>query len=248
MSFLLAPPTSIKKAINRQPPTLFEEVRVSKQLLDHDLQQETRGFRAGYLRYPSELLRVLEDSGYLFDSSVSAQYMLTNFPYFGFRRRTLGAEQSNIVVVPVTLDDSRDFLTQETQEHALRTWLDVIHANSENGAFTCLLIHPTDTTYKLETERRLIEALRGSNTWIGDVGSLARFWRSRARLRPAVKKGSDGRTVVVLNLSREELPSRLAVVVESTSAGPSPQVVDTEGRPISVSAHESGDRVLIRLP
>ena len=248
MSFLLAPPDVNKESYQPATPTLFGEVRVSKQLLDHDLQQETRGFRAGYLRYPSELLRVLEDSGYLFDSSVSAQYVLTNFPYFGFRRRTPGAEPSNIVVVPVTLDDSRDFLTQQTQEHALRTWLDIIHANSENGASTCLLIHPTDTTYKLETERRLIEALRGSDTWIGDVGSLARFWRSRARLRPVVKKGSDGGTLVVLNLSREELPSRLAVVVESTSAGPSLQVVDTEGRPISVSAHESGDRVLIRLP
>ncbi len=246
--FPVGSPDVNKESYQPANPTLFGEVRVSKQLLDHDLHQETRGFRAGYLRYPSELLRVLEDSGYLFDSSVSAQYVLTNFPYFGFRRRTVGAEQSNIVVVPVTLDDSRDFLTQQTQEHALRTWLDIIHANSENGASTCLLIHPTDTTYKLETERRLIEALRGSDTWIGDVGSLARFWRSRARLRPVIKKGSDGGTLVVLNLSREELPSRLAVVVESTSAGPSLQVVDTEGRPISVSAYESGDRVLLRLP
>src|SRR3989475_8135887 len=45
-------------------PTVFGEVLVSKQLLDRDLKQQTRGFRAGYLLYPDELLRVLEEAGY----------------------------------------------------------------------------------------------------------------------------------------------------------------------------------------
>ena len=63
-------------------PTLFGEVGVSKQLLDRDLQQQTVGFRSGYLIYPTELLGVLETSGYSFDSSVSAQSVLTNYPYF----------------------------------------------------------------------------------------------------------------------------------------------------------------------
>jgi hypothetical protein len=75
-------------------PTLFGEVSVSKQLLDRDLQQQTAGFRSGYLIYPSDLLGVLEASGYAFDSSVSAQWVLTNYPYFGFRKRSLDSERS----------------------------------------------------------------------------------------------------------------------------------------------------------
>ena len=235
---------------NYQPaqPTVFGEVRVSKQLLDRDLRQQTTGFRSGYLRYPSELLRVLEDSGYAYDSSVSAQYVLTNFPYFGFRRRVLGAEQSKIVVVPVTLDDSRDFLTPETQEQVLRTWTEIIRANAENGAATSLLIHPTDITYKLETERRLIEAHLGEDTWIGDVGSLAHFWRARAELRPVVRKNKDGGATIVLNWRRDELPAGQTLVVEARPGTSPPQVVDAAGELVPVRRREAGDRIFLLLP
>lgn len=237
-------------AQNYEPahPTVFGEVRVSRQLLDRDIPQQTVGFRAGYLRYPSELLRVLEESGYIYDSSVSAQYVLTNFPYFGFRQRKLGAEQSKVVVVPVTLDDSRHFLTPETQAQALRTWTEVIRANAENGAMTCLLIHPTDTTYKLETERRLIEAHRGSDIWIGDVGSMARFWRGRARLRPILQRGQEGRTTIVLNVRPEESVPGQALVVEAQPGGPLPKVVDAAGEPVPVRPRFAGDRVFLLLP
>ena len=230
-----------------EEPTLFGEVRVSKELLDRDIGQRTVGFRAGYLRYPSSLLRVLEESGYAFDSSVSAQWVLTNFPYFGFRRRSLDAEHSQIVVVPVTLDDSVGFLTPETQEDALRVWTEVIQANAENGAITTLLIHPTDVTYKLETERRLIEAHRGDDVWIGDVGSLARFWRERARLRPELRVGKDGSATIVLNWPRAELPSHQTLVVEAGSGAP-PRVTDSLGEPVPVAVRLAGDRILLRLP
>ncbi len=229
-------------------PTVFGEVRASKQLLDRDLRQQTVGFRAGYLRFPVELLRVLEESGYLFDSSVTAQDALSNFPYFGFRRRSVDSEPSKIVVVPVTLDDSLGYLTKKTQEEALRTWTEVIRANAENGAMTCLLIHPTDVTYKLETERRLIEANRGTDTWIGAVGAMARFWEERARLRPVVGKGKDGRPVIVLNLSRAELPSGQALGVEMKQGAPAPQVQDAAGEPVPVRTRMDKDRIFLILP
>jgi len=235
-------------------PTLFGEVQVSKQLLDRDLKQQTVGFRAGYLRYPSQLLQVLEKSGYEFDSSVSAQYVLTNYPYFGFRERSLGSEHSKIVVVPVTLDDSRgeletrDFLTAETKQQALDTWLEVVRANAENNAITCLLIHPTDASYKLETERRLIEAIQGSDTWIGDLGTIARFWNGRARLHPVIREGSEGRTVIILNLVRAELPSGQALVLERHAGTVVPQVQDAAGNPVPVRIRMTEERTYLLLP
>jgi hypothetical protein len=233
---------------------LFGEVKVSKQLLDRDLKQRTLGFRAGYLKYPSELLRVLEESGYLFDSGVSAQFVLTNFPYFGFRKRTLGSEHSNIVVVPVALDDSRgelgerNFLTAATVEEALRLWAEVIQANTENNAITCLLIHPTDVTYKLETERRLIEANRRDDTWIGDMGTLARFWRERARLRPSLRKADNGAFAIVLNVRRGELAPGQALVVEAQKGAPVPAVQDASGESIPVRTRVEQDRIVLVLP
>jgi hypothetical protein len=235
-------------------PTLFGEVSVSKQMLDRDLQQQTAGFRSGYLIYPSELLGVLETSGYSFDSSVSAQWVLTNYPYFGFQKRSLDSEHSQIVVVPVTLDDSRgelatrDFLTAETQQEALRIWTDVIRANAENNAITCLLIHPTNITYKLETERRLIEANRGSETWIGDVGTVARFWRGRAQLRPSLQKENDGKEAIILNLKRADLPSGQTLVIEARHGAAVPQVLDAAGQSIPVRMRVTKDRVFLLLP
>ena len=235
-------------------PTIVGEVRVSKQLLDRDLHQQTVGFRAGYLRFPNELLRVLEECGYVFDSSVSAQWVLTNFPYFGFRQRTLGSEHARIVVVPVNLDDSRgeletrDFLRPGNQEEALHVWAEVITANAENNATNCLLIHPTDTTYKLETERRLIDSIRGHNIWIGDVGSLVRFWVGRSRLQPTVRGESDGRISIVLNLKRSDLPSGQVLALEARPGTPVPNILDATGEPIPFQSRLTNDRILLQLP
>ncbi len=243
-------------------PTVFGEVRVSKELLDRDLHQQTTGFRAGYLRYPHELLRALEDSGYTFDSSVSAQWVLTNLPYFGFRRRALGSDLSRIVVVPVTLDDSkgllktREFLTASNQDEVLGIWTEVIRANAENNAMSCLLIHPTDATYKLETERRLLEALRGEDTWIGEVGAVARFWRARSQLRPVLRVAPGEPLTVVLNLTENDLPAGQTLVVEKLGSDAAPRVLDAEGHAVAArvrlrngrffltltTPHESGDR------
>jgi hypothetical protein len=236
-------------------PTIFGEVRVSKQLLDRDLDAQTVGFRSGYLLYPNELLGVLEQSGYLFDSSVSAQWVLTNFPFFGFRRRSLDSEHSSIVEVPVTLDDSRgeletrNFLTAETQEAALSTWLQVIRANAENNAISCLLIHPTDTTYKLTTERRLLEAVRGTDTWIGSVGALAAFWRGRARLHPDFAQRPGGRSVIMLrDTGAAALPPGQTLVLEAVARAAVPQVVTATGQHVPVRTRVARDRTFLRLP
>ncbi len=258
-SFPAGKPIDDPREYDPAHPTIFGEVQVSKQLLDRDLHQRTVGFRSGYLRYPSPLLRVLEASGYLFDSSVSAQWVLTNFPFFGFRERSLGSEHSRIVEVPVTLDDSRGeleirtFLTAGTQDEALNTWMEVIRANAENNAISCLLIHPTDTTYKLATERRLIERVRSgvegrTDTWIGTVGAVARFWRGRASLHPEIGQ-RNGRLVIILrNLRRADLPSGQALVVEARSRAAVPRVVDSEGAEIPVRTRAAGDRIFLLLP
>ena len=62
--------------------TVFGEVRVSKELLDGQIpDQSTIFFRAGHLRVPSSLPEALERSGYEFDSSFTADDVLSNFPY-----------------------------------------------------------------------------------------------------------------------------------------------------------------------
>ncbi len=173
---------------------------------------------------------------------------MTNFPYVGFLRRALGSDHSKIVVVPVTLDDSQGYLTAESNEKLLRTWVDIVRANAENGAITCLLLHPTDVTYKLETERRLIEAVRGDDAWVGDVGALSRFWQARARLHPVIKVKSGGKHMIILGMKLADLPAGQALIMETGPGLDIPTVQDAVGVtvPVRIRAGKGGSVLLLR--
>jgi hypothetical protein len=178
--------------------TVFGEVRVSKELLDGQIpDQNTVFFRAGHLRVPSSLPEALERSGYEFDSSFTADDVLSNFPYslplnLGFD------EDSKIYEFPVTIED------EEPPGFAKRVpqALDVILANAENEAVSVLLVHSNESVQKAAAEQDLLRQLPRE---IGksDMLHFARFWQARDRLRWSVTAGSQGNEVV-LEVSAED--------------------------------------------
>jgi len=133
--------------------TVQGEVRVSKELLERDVPGlNVLSFRAGDLEFPHKLIRVLEESGYQYDSTYSANDVLTGFPYMAIRERHLGSPESKVVELPVTLDDSLGYLTPDTVATTTHSWLEVAAAYRDNEAITVLLVHPSDTrtaTYNL---------------------------------------------------------------------------------------------------
>ncbi len=156
--------------------TVFGEVAVSKQLLDGELEQQTVFFRAGHLRVPSTLPEALQRSGYQFDSSFTADDVLTNFPYalplgLGF------SEDSGIYEFPVTLEDEESPPLVQRIDRAL----EVIRANAENGAISVILIHSNEYQTKLPAEEKLIAELP-PDIPAKDMLSFARFWRARDHL------------------------------------------------------------------
>jgi len=172
--------------------TVFGEVRVSKELLDGEIPgQETIFFRAGHLRVPRSLPEALERSGYEFDSSFTADDVLTNFPYA--LPRDLGFdEDSGIYEFPVTIED------EEAPGFAKRVpqALEVILANAENGAVSVLLVHSNESTLKAAAERELLQKLPGDISK-ADMLSFARFWRARDRLNWNVTATSTPAQVVL---------------------------------------------------
>jgi hypothetical protein len=180
--------------------TVFGEVRVSKELLDGNLRgQQTLFFRAGHLRVPSSLPEALVRCGYEFDSSFTADDVLTNFPYrlpldLGF------SEDSGLYEFPVTFEDEESPLAERIEKT-----LDVIRANAENGAMNVLLIHSNETGGKLAAEEELLRRLP-RDIAAADMLSFARFWRARDRLHWTVAtSGSD----VVLTLKSAEAAAGL---------------------------------------
>jgi len=166
--------------------SVFGEVRVSKQLLDGEISgQYTDFFRAGHLRVPPTLPEALQRCGYRFDSSFTADDVLTNFPY-ALPLGLLFEEDSGIYEFPVTIDDSEDPPLPQRVEKAL----EVIRANAENGAPNVVLIHTTQSQGKLLAEETLLRQLPPGVIAM-DMESFARFWRARDRLQWTVRTTKD---------------------------------------------------------
>jgi len=161
-----------------QDATALGEVCVSKSLLDGELQgHNTIFFRAGHLRVPPYLPEALVRCGYEFDSSFTADDVLTSFPYqLDF---DLGmTEPTTIFEFPVTFEDEQLPPIGER----IPSMLDVIEANAENGAPSVILIHSNNAKDKLEAERGLLARLP-KDILVESMVDYARFWKARSQVR-----------------------------------------------------------------
>jgi hypothetical protein len=183
--------------------TVFGEVRVSKELLDGEIPgQDTIFFRAGHLRVPVSLPEALERSGYQFDSSFTADDVLSNFP-FALPRNLGFEEDSEIYEFPVTIED------EESPGFAKRVpqALQVILANAENGAVSVVLIHSNESILKAAAEQDLLRQLPPDIVKT-DMLTFAKFWRARDRLQWSLTATSVP-TEAVLQVKSDESVSGL---------------------------------------
>jgi hypothetical protein len=178
--------------------TVFGEVRVSKSLLDGNLPgHHTVFFRAGHLRVPNSLPEALQRTGYLFDSSFTANDLLTNFPFalplgLGFE------EESGLYEFPVTIEDEEKPPLLERVDKIM----DVIQANAENQGITVVLIHSNAMQDKLSAEQKMLEKLPPQVT-ATDMESYARFWRALQQMRWKVEP-AGGNNEVRLTIETDE--------------------------------------------
>jgi peptidoglycan/xylan/chitin deacetylase (PgdA/CDA1 family) len=228
--------------------TVQGEVRVSKELLDRDVRgQDTVSFRAGDLEFPHMLIRVLEESGYLYDSTHSANDVLTAFPYMAMHEGHLGSTESHIVELPVTLDDSLDFLTAETVDEVVRVWLDVALAHMDNEAITVLLVHPSDTRdeeYKLGAQERLMRGIESAGGWMGDVRTYGRFWRDRLELDYRVFREGDGSLVIEVDAAPSTLNPAIGFVLGNVRSD-SVLVTGTGGTPLGYTVDRRNGKLFL---
>jgi len=208
-NFADIPEGSLDESLENYQPeknkTVYGELKVSKELLDRDIPgQRTISFRAGDLAFPRGLIRMLEDSGYLYDSTFSANDVLTAFPFFAFKDRLLGSDVSSIIEIPVTLDDALEFLTESTLNQAVTKWKEVATANMENSGITVLLVHPSDTrekNYKLVAQEQLMKYMLHLDSWMGDLTAFGDFLRSRHQVDFSVFRDQKDQLIIQVNSS-----------------------------------------------
>jgi peptidoglycan/xylan/chitin deacetylase (PgdA/CDA1 family) len=224
--------------------SVFGEVRVSRELLDGEIPgQQTIAFRAGHLRFPRSLTDVLERSGYRFDSSYTADDVLSNFPYALPRDPDLN-EDSDVYEFPVTIED------EEAPGFAQRVpqSLDVILANAENGAVSVALIHTNESRLKAAAEAHLLQQLP-ADILKTDIVNFAQFWRARDRLQWTITPGKIPSQILLAVQTGEsvtgltfEFPRAISLV-----DSPGPATVSSDQRHLVLGEVKAGSTATVRI-
>ena len=222
--------------------TVFGEVKVSKELLDGEIPgQQTVFFRAGHLRVPQSLPEALERCGYQFDSSFTADDVLSNFPYA--LPLNLGLEEdSEIYEFPVTFEDEEAPPLYQRITQAL----DVIQANADNGALNVILIHSNESNTKGPAEEELLHRLPGdvSST---DMLTFAKFWRARDRLRWSLKSAGSPSEATLEVTSGEPIVGLTFGFGRAVAAATGGASITPDRRHIILPAITLGETVSVRV-
>ena len=160
--------------------TVYGELEVSKNVLEADIANQTiRVFRAGHLAVHKNLIDVLDDLDYQFNSSNSASDLLTNFPFQNKKGRTFSGANSDVYEITVTLSDVFHDNPISIFNHFAKAniWLDVTQKNNANGAPNVLLIHP-NRHYKLETLSYFLDELPADINLM-EMEKFGNFWKAR---------------------------------------------------------------------
>lgn len=163
--------------------TVYGECEVSKFHLENDYNVPIYSFRAGHHCYHERLPKVLSELGYKYDSSLPANDVLTNFPFFAIDERNFGGELTNILEIPITISDgSSSFpINLDNYPSNVARWKMVTIKNVANGAPTVLQIHP-NRSYKLLAQQNLFSQLPYGirYMYLDDFGD---YWRDRTHSR-----------------------------------------------------------------
>lgn len=84
---------------------VFGEVEISKALLQNNHGINVKTFRSGELAYNKYLAYALQQTGYTFNSSFSANDVLTNFPFYTVDQKKYSGAQLRVLEIPMTISD-----------------------------------------------------------------------------------------------------------------------------------------------
>jgi hypothetical protein len=182
--------------------TVYGETEVPKLLVQAGTGRTVRSFRSGSLYWNDKQVNALDALGYRYDSSNSANDVLTNFPYLLKYDRAFEGATSSVYEIPMTLWDLG--LTNANHPARVTSWLGVIERNAANFAPTVLLIHP-HIDGGLAAERSLLAQL-APGIAMQDLSAFGDFWRARNGFGFRTALAGNVLTITVLNGSLPAAP------------------------------------------
>jgi len=201
--------------------SVLGELRISRHLLEQASGEQTVSFRPGYLATPDILPEALQATGYRYSSSITSGNALTHLPYRQTWSRGYDT-QSSIFEFPVSIEDERPVAEGSRLAAALALADDL----SRYGGLLTVLVHPTDTTDKLDFLDQLIGQLNG-RAWTGSLAEFGDWWSARDRVE--VSTAIEGNTAQLTILAPAGL-SDLALRIP-TNWRPAASTAQSDFRP-----------------
>jgi hypothetical protein len=124
----------------------------------------------------------LASMGYEFNSTQSANDVLTGFPYYVYDRKSFSGNPSTVLEIPMLISDvfKDDPIVDTNHLLKVNIWIRDIARYSANNAPVTLLIHP-NRQFKLDSEQRLLDSLP-FNMIPYPFQQYGEYWRKRDSL------------------------------------------------------------------
>jgi len=222
------------------------EVEVSKLLLERDLGVGVRSFRAGYLAYNDKIINALEDNGYSYNSSQSANNVLSAFPFQAHKDLSMSGAISSVYEIPNTISDvfHDDPIWEGNYLQKAMQWTDVVARNANNNAPSVLLIHP-NRRWKIDGEQYLLRHMPAGQR-VRPFDQFGDYWRARESCAFGTRLLNDSVLLVTILNSSLPLHPDMSFVVNDGQSLFQILVQDENGNPIPLlrSPWEGNDLIL----
>ncbi len=189
--------------------SVYGEVEVSKQLLENDYNVTVKTFRAGHLAFNDSLVLALEKLGYQYNSTFSANAILTSFPYYAMKVRTFDGVESTVLEIPLTISDVLTDFNRENYTEGVNLWLDATQRYANNHSPIVLLIHP-NRYWKFQAEKLFLNQLP-SGIEPFPFQQYGRFWKKRDALKFHTTLSTSNELTVVFD-NEALLPAQSFVI------------------------------------
>ncbi len=215
--------------------TVLGEVEISKNFIDADFNVAVKSWRSGHLQYPDSLVLALETLGYEFNSTYSANDVLTGFPFYAAKTQSFSSEESTLLEIPLTLSDVFTTTPMSIQNfmYKVKEWVDATRKYDRNNSSIVLLIHP-NRNYKLIAQESYLDSLPETMKPMA-FEDFGRFWRKRDSLVYHTSLADD--TLIVQMDS--DYTNSLSFVIDTMSLD-SIVFLDKNGLPILMKSQPFG--------
>jgi len=223
--------------------TILGELEVSQNLLEEDVPQDVISFRSGFLLFPDKLVNGLDTLGYRYNSTFSANTVMTSFPYRTVKGRSFGGPVTDVWEVPMTISDIfRDEpISEDNWPEKVDVWLDAQEKYAANGSPVVLLIHP-NRGYKIDAEQSFVEQLP-SDVAIVSTEAFGQFWKER--VATSLETIREGQTLTIRLSNRTTVPDSLSLVVDDAADVESILLRNADGQALSYESTSRPDGTLL---